>query len=148
MGNYTEHKKEMEELGLAHEIEGEESDHSEDTWYSSIVDAAGEFVEDVKNLTESQLLYRANSHMTGTKRGLLGLLMRQTRYCQDKPICGQVRKCELSNWSIWGACDRKCDGWQRRFRTITQYANTPEGLCENVDLEEMRPCDQHGADCN
>ena len=77
---------------------------------------------------------------------MLGVNLIEAKRCADRPICGTIRKCELSNWSVWSACTAECDGMQRRFRTVTQYANTPDGLCIDEDLEQIRRCNGAGAE--
>jgi len=66
----------------------------------------------------------------------------QTEQCGDNAIC-ESTECTWSTWSPWSACDKSCEGGQkRRHRQIATQPSTGNS-CEAKSLAEIDSCNDH-----
>jgi len=61
---------------------------------------------------------------------------------QTETCAHEVTECEVSPWTVWDACDKKCGGGQqRRHRQITTFPQNHKSKCPQ-NLMEMRGCNE------
>jgi len=66
-------------------------------------------------------------------------VMEEKRVCEGK-TCNRV-DCEWFDWDGWSDCSCSCDGGQRtRTRRINKYPTHGGDHCEDLDKEEVVPC--------
>lgn len=65
-------------------------------------------------------------------------LDKEYKKCNDGVACSNA-DCEFNKWEEWSKCDAKCDGLQRRDRTIKTKGSTDGKPCVG-GLQELRTC--------